>query len=84
MTFEELKAEADKQGYKLVVYKKIEPFLPCTCGCNRRTHWYSYKNGENNIRLCCNRCGKSASGKTEAEARRNWNALIREELNADK
>lgn len=35
MTFEELKTEAEKQGYKLVKRKQNEAFLPCICGANR-------------------------------------------------
>lgn len=41
MTYEELKKEADKLGYKLI--KKPEPVkrLPCTCGCKRVYNCYS-------------------------------------------
>lgn len=77
MTLEELKAEAKKQGYKLIKIQTREKLLPCTCGCNRRTHWGNI-NGE--VSLHCERCFKAARGKSEAEARRNWNEMIRKEL----
>lgn len=79
MTFEELKAEAKAKGYNLIPVKKQEKFLPCTCGCNRREHWIRWvDDGTETILKCC-KCGKSASGMSEAEAKRNWNEMIRAE-----
>lgn len=57
--------------------KLYERFLPCTCGCNRRSEWTFYNNNSSGIRLVCNKCGNSANGKTRAEAKRNWNIMIR-------
>ena len=81
MTVEELKAEAKKLGYRLIPIPKQEPFLPCTCGCNRRTHWVSSMYGVETSILRCMKCNKEARGSSEAEARRNWNEMIRKENN---
>ena len=81
MKVEELKAEAKKLGYNIILQKKPEPFLPCTCGCNRRTHWVSSKYGIETYILRCMKCNKEARGSSEAEARRNWNKMIRKEAN---
>lgn len=77
MTLEELKAEAKRQGYNLIKIPVREKLLPCTCGYNRRSHWENI-NGE--VSLYCEKCFKKATGKTEKEARRNWNEMIRKEL----
>ena len=79
MTLEELKAEANAQGYNLIPQKKQEKFIPCTCGCNRREHWIQFVDGGIETTLKCCKCGKKASGMSEAEAKRNWNEMIREE-----
>lgn len=76
MTFEELKAEARAQGFKLIPVKEKEKLLPCTCGSKRREHWSRLTGDRLEITLCCSRCGKRASGTTEAEARHNWNDMI--------
>lgn len=57
-----------------------ERFLPCICGCNQIEHWWCInpKDGNQNI-LSCKKCGKKASGKSEADAQRNWNEMIRRE-----
>ena len=80
MTIEELKAEANAHGYNLIPQKKQEKFIPCTCGCNRREHWIRWVDGGTETTLKCCKCGKSASGMSEAEAKRNWNEMIRGEL----
>ena len=79
MTLEVLKAEAEAHGYKLIPIKADEKFLPCTCGSNRREHWSRWKGNEYGITLQCMRCGKRVSGATEAEAKHNWNEMIRSE-----
>lgn len=81
MTLEELKTEAKKQGYRLIPITKKEPFLPCTCGCNRRTHWWKWDINRDVYILRCERCGKEARGSSELEVRRNWNEMIRKERN---
>ena len=41
MTVEELKAEAEKQGYKLVKVASPIRILPCpVCGCKKTEEWY--------------------------------------------
>ena len=80
MEFEELKAEAKRQGYNLIKIRNVK-LLPCTCGSNRREHWYMYRDGIRFKGLICHKCGKEALGKTEIEAKENWNRMIKEELN---
>ena len=82
----ELRVLAEKLGYKLVPIKRYERFIPCVCGCNRRTTWFITNNSELSVSLECKRCGLEVAGKSEADAKRNWNKLIREkeDENADK
>ena len=72
MTVDELKAEAKEMGYKLMPVSSYERLKVCTCGCKKRERIY----GVDAMTLICRRCGLSVSGKTEAEARKNWNAMI--------
>lgn len=71
MTFEELKAEAEKQGYKLIKNKKYVKLLHCpNCG-KAPSGWRSLRNG--NWSYMCE-CGERAEGaRTKTEARRLWN-----------
>lgn len=79
MTLEELKVEADKLGYRLSKKSERVKFLPCTCGCNRRSHWFVHSWDENKIFFECNNCGlQSPPGYPEKEARQNWNKMIKE------
>lgn len=80
MTFEELKAEANAQGYNLIKRKNKEKLLPCTCGCKKRTHYSCWNGDGHSIRLVCYKCGKKASGDNEIEAAHNWNEMIKEEV----
>lgn len=74
MTFEELKAEANRQGYSLLKRVPRERFLPCSCGNNRRTEWLT----TGGVVYECTRCGRRGPvGKNETEARRLWNMMIR-------
>lgn len=78
MTFEELKVEAKNQGYKLIKdTTTYEKFLPCKCGHNRRKRCYGFYNSSSNIRYVCMKCGYYADGKTEKEAKHNWNEKMR-------
>lgn len=79
MTREEIKAEAEKLGYKLVKHQPYERLLPCTCGCNRRKTVY-YLNYQ---ALVCTSCGKMAKGFSREQAKRNWNEMIRKEALGD-
>lgn len=79
MTFEELKAEANAQGYNLIKRKEKERLLPCTCGCKKRSHWTCWDIDRHFVRLVCYKCGKEARGNTDIEAAHNWNEMIKKE-----
>ena len=82
MTYEELKKEANKLGYKLI--KKTEPIkrLPCTCGCKMVYNYYSshycgYK---------CRKCGRMSvspnkNDKVVSQRQKtiDWNNMIKGE-----
>ena len=81
MTFEELQIEAQKQGYKLVKNKPYEKLLPCTCGYNKRDRWVRYYNEEGGrhgryVTLICKNCGREVDGRSDADAKRNWNKEV--------
>lgn len=78
MTLEELKVEAKNQGYKLIKDTSYEKFLPCKCGNNRRKKRYSGQ-GYSYVRYVCTKCGYFVDGKTEKEAKHNWNEKMRGE-----
>lgn len=78
MTLEELKVEAKNQGYKLVKEMPYEKFLPCKCGHNRRKRYYGFYSGKGSYeRYVCTKCGYYVDGKTEKEAKHNWNEKMR-------
>ena len=82
MTLDELKVEAEKLGYTLIKKSPNIKMLPCTCGCKRRTEWFS----KGQIFYSCERCGKkSPLSNTERGAKRAWNEMIENEVeqNAD-
>lgn len=54
--------------------KPYERFLPCKCGCNRRETWDALVNSAPMVILKCCKCEHSVTGRTYAEAKRNWNA----------
>ena len=70
MTFEELKAEAKRQGYNLIKKKESIKLLPCTCGNKRPEIWFNYDGGYYRCQKCGN-TGIVASSKNAAK--RNWN-----------
>lgn len=76
---EVLKATAKALGYNIVKVQKTEKLLPCICGSNRRGRWTG-TGAENKVILICERCGRKANGKSEREARHNWNEMIKNEL----
>ena len=80
MTFEELKAEAKNQGYKLIKDTPYEKFLPCKCGHNRRERHCGFYVGSGYayVRYVCMKCGCYVEGKTEKEAKHNWNEKMKE------
>ena len=80
MTLEELKVEAKNQGYKLVKDAPYEKFLPCKCGHNRRKRRCGFYSGSGKglyVRYVCTKCGYYVDGKTEKEAKHNWNEKMR-------
>ena len=79
MTYEQLKAVAKEHGYNLTPIKPYVKFLPCTCGSNHRETWLKWNGEEEIITYMCKRCGKKASGIGYADAKRNWNNMIRSE-----
>lgn len=77
MTVEELKQEAKALGYNIIkIRPPMEKFLPCKCGCNRRSRWFG-TNGNNAVIAVCEKCGAKAQGKNEREMRHNWNEMMR-------
>lgn len=72
MTLEDLKMEAKLKGYKLMPLGTLERLRPCRCGCKKRRRIY----GWDDLMIVCMRCGLSASGRDEAEARKSWNAMV--------
>lgn len=75
MTLEELKTEAKKHGYNLIKQKEKIYLQPCVCGCNQRAKWYGTYGS---VTLKCKRCGRSATGDTELDAKKQWNRMVEE------
>ena len=71
MTVEELKETAKEMGFKLMPLGTLERLRPCRCGCKKRDRIYGDR-----VVLRCMRCGMEAAGRDEAEARKNWNAMV--------
>ena len=66
MTFEELKEEAARQGYRLIKFKKYIRIEPCTCGSRKRLHFTKWDGQKLWISLTCISCGKPLMGRTQA------------------
>lgn len=80
MTPEEtLFALARELGYKVIKIKPIEKMLPCECGHTRRETWFDAATKE--TILVCKKCGTAVRGQTEADARRNWNEVMKSATN---
>lgn len=75
MTLEELKAEAKRQGYKLIKDENIK-FEPCLCGGTRREWW----SGPEGVKVVCLRCGLESPwvprSKGKNGVKKSWNAMI--------
>ena len=80
MTFEELKAEATRQGYvlsKKIVYERLKD---CTCGSRFRVQELSI-NPKGKYYYCRN-CGlKGGLANSWYEARQLWNKRVEKEQN---
>lgn len=73
-TLEDLQAEAEKLGYRLVKRRKYVRILPYTCGCRYHTKWY-FSNGD--IFYTCTKCGlKGPAGENDRDAKEKWNQMI--------
>lgn len=71
MTFEELKAEAKRQGYNLIKKKESVKLLPCACGNKRPSLWYT---GGGHCYYQCIRCMRAGTlAIFKNEAKMNWN-----------
>lgn len=75
MTVDELKRTANEIGYSIIKKPEYIKFLPCKCGCNKRERWYGVKKDDAYIYICKG-CGARAEGRTEREAKRNWNKMM--------
>ena len=84
MTLKELKAEAKKRGYKLVKDSRAPKLSPCTCGC-KILEWRVSKWPDGRFYyFACKKCGKKSEyGKTQAEAAKQWNEMIKREMDDD-
>ena len=76
MTVEELKSEAKKLGYRITPIRKYIKLLPCTCGRKQLGGWWW--DSENHVYFYkCPICDmEGPPGKTDREARKNWNTMI--------
>ena len=75
LTLQELKAEAKRQGYKLIKDENIK-FEPCLCGGTRREWW----SGPEGNKVVCLRCGLESPwvprSKGKNGVKKVWNAMI--------
>lgn len=75
LTLQELKAEAKRQGYKLIKDENIK-FEPCLCGGTRREWW----SGPEGVKVVCLRCGLESPwvprSKGKNGVKKVWNAMI--------
>jgi hypothetical protein len=76
MTLEELKAEADKFGYRLVEKQPYIPFPSCKC-TNYRKGLHRFEDNDGYY-YECDICGcSSESARTVREAQLNWYNLTK-------
>lgn len=97
MTYEELKVEAERQGFNLVKkYERLIKLEPCICGSKRISRW----RGRHSYQYYCPKCDRKALGvetyinyddpndkmlamsEVNNLARKNWNEMIRKERKA--
>lgn len=77
MTLDELQAEAEKQGYRLVKITPTVKLLPCpVCGTKRTSEWISTRD-KRGYQRTCDKCDFEAEwGKTKLEAKQKWNEAV--------
>jgi lysyl-tRNA synthetase class I len=80
MTFEELKTEANRQGYNLI---KKQPYISLNkcpeCG-RKPSQWFKYVSGLHLTAFQC-QCGHHPEwSKTDRDARLKWNLYVEELL----
>lgn len=77
MTLDELKAEAKRQGYKLIKDNHMPKFSLCICGSK---HQAELSNSRGQYCYECWKCGRSSAwGDTRYEAIENWNRMVNDE-----
>ena len=78
MTYEELKVEASKLGYKLIKDEPLPRIKPCCmCGSKRISQQYTYVAEDNKhlIRKVCN-CGNAGEwALTTRQMIESWNSI---------
>ena len=75
MTLEELKIEANKQGYNLVKKQRYVPLAKCPCGAKLSIKAYDTVYGH---AYKCIKCGlQSYPQKTHKGAREHWNIAVK-------
>ena len=73
LTLDELKAEAKRQGYKLIKDNPMPKLSTCICGSKNRILWSCAEGWYYE----CGRCGRTAEpGRTKCKARENWNRMV--------
>jgi hypothetical protein len=78
MTFEELKAEASRQGYSLVKKPTYVSLAKCSCGAKLSVKAYDTIYGH---AYRCIKCGlESVPSKTRKNARLYWNMEVEKSL----
>lgn len=79
LTDEEFKVEAKRRGYNLIKIPEKVTLLPCVCGSERCTRVFIMRGQEY---YACTKCGLVAKdGKSNREAKLNWNKMIEEVQN---
>lgn len=78
MTYDELKAEANKIGYNLVKKREYISHKICKCG-SRGSAWYDYTDGKVARFILCENCHiRTNSHISEYDAWKEWNKMQEE------
>ena len=77
----EFKAEAKRRGYNVIKIPEKVKLLPCVCGRKKLECWCSVDAGVGYELYVCPNCDLEApKGKTNRQAKLNWNAMIEEKM----